>query len=123
MWREWRAVRLEIFKTEKGEEKMDTNRREFLKGTAWMGAAAVAAGCMSANSAPCCGAGGTMFGFAAKPFKKIRVGCVGLGSRGSGAVHRLANIPGVEVVALCDIEQYRVDRQQKWLKEIGRAHV
>ena len=96
---------------------MDTNRREFLKGTAWMGAAAVAAGCMSAKSAPCCGAGGTMFGFAAKPFKKIRVGCVGIGSRGSGAVHRLANIPGVEVVALCDIEQYRVDRQQKWLKD------
>ena len=96
---------------------MDTNRREFLKGTAWMGAAAIAAGCISAKSAPCCGAGGSMFGFAAKPLKKIRVGCVGIGSRGSGAVHRLASIPGVEVVALCDIEQKRVDIQQKWLKE------
>ena len=96
---------------------MDTNRRDFLKGTAWMGAAAIAAGCMSAKNAPCCGAGGSMFGFAAKPLKKIRVGCVGIGSRGSGAVHRLAIIPGVEVVALCDIEQKRVDVQQKWLKE------
>ena len=95
---------------------MDTNRREFLKGTAWMGAAAIAAGCISAKNAPCCGAGGSMFGFAAKPLKKIRVGCVGIGSRGSGAVHRLAIIPGVEVAALCDIEQYRVDAQQKWLK-------
>ena len=74
---------------------MDTNRRDFLKGTAWMGAAAIAAGCMSAKNAPCSGAGGSMFGFAAKPLKKIRVGCVGIGSRGSGAVHRLASIPGV----------------------------
>ena len=30
---------------------MDKTRREFLKGSAWMGAAAVAAGCMSASSA------------------------------------------------------------------------
>ena len=30
---------------------MDINRREFLKGTAWMGAAAVVAGCMSAKIA------------------------------------------------------------------------
>ena len=96
---------------------MDTNRRDFLKGTAWMGAAAIAAGCMSAKNAPCCGAGGSMFGFAATPLKKIRVGCVGIGSRGSGAVHRLADIPGVEIAALCDIEQYRVDAQQKWLKD------
>ena len=96
---------------------MDTNRRDFLKGTAWMGAAAIAAGCMSAKNAPCCGAGGSMFGFAAKPLKKIRVGCVGVGARGASAVHRLASIPGVEVVALCDIEQTRVDALQKWLKE------
>ena len=94
---------------------MDTNRREFLKGTAWMGAAAVAAGCMSAKNATCCGAGGSMFGFVAKPLKRIRVGVVGLGARGSGAVHRLASIPGVTVAALCDLEQYRVDTQQKWL--------
>lgn len=94
---------------------MESNRRDFLKGTAWMGAAAVAAGCMSAKSAPCFGAGGSMFGFAAKPIKNIRVGVVGLGSRGSGAVHRIALIPGVTVAALCDIEQYRVDEQQKWL--------
>ena len=99
---------------------MDTNRREFLKGTAWMGAAAIAAGCISAKNAPCCGEGGSMFGFVAKPLKRIRVGCVGLGARGSGAVHRLANIPGVEVVALCDVDQHRVDIQQKWLKAHGK---
>lgn len=99
---------------------MESNRREFLKGTAWMGAAAVAAGCMSAGNAPGFGAGGSMFGFCAKPLRKVRVGVVGIGARGSGAVHRIASIPGVTVAALCDLEQYRVDAQQKWLANSGK---
>ena len=41
---------------------MSMNRRDFLKGTAWMGAAAMAAGC--ANSLKFCGNGGMMQGFA-----------------------------------------------------------
>ena len=97
--------------------EMESNRREFLKGTAWMGAAAVAAGCVSAQKAPHCGAGGTMFGFVAKPLKKVRVGCVGLGARGRGAVHRLASIPGVEIAAFCDLRQVCIDEQQKFLKD------
>ena len=32
-----------------GKRDMNTNRRDFLKGTAWMGAAAVAAGCVSVS--------------------------------------------------------------------------
>ena len=52
---------------------METNRRDFLKGTAWMGAAAVAAGCMSAKQGPGFGVGGSMFGFVAKPMKKRQV--------------------------------------------------
>ena len=61
-----------------------------------------------------------MQGFAAPALKKVRVGCIGLGMRGPGAVHRLANIPGVEVVALCDIYKERVDAQQAWLKKNGK---
>ena len=96
---------------------MDRSRRDFLKGTAWMSAAALAAGCM--NGLKIGGAGGTMQGFAAAPLKKVRVGVVGIGSRGEGAVHRLAMIPGVEVAALCDIRPPRVDIAAKWLKESG----
>ena len=95
---------------------MKSNRREFLKGTAWMGAVAVAAGCMNANHGAGFGIGGSMFGFVAKPMKRIRVGIAGIGSRGRGAVHRLACIPGVEVAALCDVRQSAVDGEQKWLK-------
>ncbi|MCQ2389429.1 MAG: Gfo/Idh/MocA family oxidoreductase [Kiritimatiellae bacterium] len=98
---------------------MDTNRRDFLKGTAWMGAAAVAAGCMSDGAKLSLGAG-TMQGFAPKALKKIRVGVAGLGMRGPGAVHRLSAIPGVEVAALCDLHAERVAIQQKWLKDNGK---
>ena len=42
---------------------MSMNRRDFLKGTAWMGAAAMAASC--ANTLKFCGNGGMMNGFAA----------------------------------------------------------
>jgi predicted dehydrogenase len=58
--------------------------------------------------------------FADKPIKKLRVGFVGLGMRGPGAVHRIANIPGVEIVALCDLYKNRVDAQQKFLKDNGK---
>ncbi len=96
---------------------MDTNRREFLKGTAWMGAAAALSGCMSASKL--CGEG-KMTSFAAPALKTVRVGVVGLGMRGPGAVHRLAAIPGVEIAALCDLYPARVEKQQKFLKEKGK---
>ena len=90
---------------------MSMNRRDFLKGTAWMGAAAMAAGC--ANTIKFCGNGGMMQGFACAPLKKVRVGVVGIGGRGAGAVHRISMIPGVEVAALCDIRQPRIDAELK----------
>ncbi len=97
---------------------MNTNRRDFLKGTAWMGAAAALAGCAS-SAVKMCGAG-SMTTYADKPLKKVRVGVVGLGMRGPGAVHRLAAIPGVEVVALCDLYKGRVAAQQQFLKTNGK---
>ena len=74
------------------------NRREFIKGTAWMGAAALAGGCMTDGFSLC--GGGSMQGFACAPLKKVHVGLIGLGSRGMAAALRLPKIP-----------------------EIGRAHV
>ena len=97
---------------------MDVNRRDFLKGTAWMGATAALAGCVS-SAAKLVEAGG-MTAFSVAPIGKVRVGVVGLGMRGPGAVHRLAAIPGVEVAALCDLYPERVAAQQKWLAENGK---
>jgi predicted dehydrogenase len=73
-----------------------------------------------ANPFKLCLEGAPMQGFAAKPIKKVRVGVVGLGSRGGSAVNRISMIPGVEVAALCDIRQVRVEDKARWLKENGR---
>ncbi len=96
---------------------MGTNRRDFLKGTAWMGAVAAFSGCAATGEK--LGGAGRMSYYADKPIQKLRVGVVGLGMRGPGAVHRLSSIPGVEVQALCDLYKARVDRMQEHLKSKG----
>ena len=78
-----------MIETEKG-------RREFLKGTAWMGLAAVAAGCMGRGMKLTCGSGAPMQGWADKPMDVVRIGIVGFGHRGLAGARRLAVIPGAE---------------------------
>ena len=80
-----------------------------------MGAAAMAAGCQMNRFG--FGQGGQMqdYAFQGLKGKKIRVGFVGIGSRGSGAVHRVSMIPGVDIVALCDKNPDRVKENQAWL--------
>ena len=101
---------------------MDKSRREFLKGTAWMGVAAMAAGHLAAQAAenrPGCAAGAPMHGFRVAPMKRVRVGFIGVGARGTPAVKRIAQIPGCEVTAISDINPARLDAVQKWMKENG----
>ncbi|MCX4291786.1 MAG: Gfo/Idh/MocA family oxidoreductase [Odoribacter sp.] len=49
----------------------------------------------------------------------VRVGFIGLGMRGPGAVSRFTHIPGTKVVALCDIRPERVEAAQNILKKAG----
>ncbi len=49
----------------------------------------------------------------------VRVGFVGLGMRGSGAVPRYTYIPGVKIVALCDVVPENVEKAQKILEDRG----
>lgn len=51
--------------------------------------------------------------------KTVRVGFVGLGMRGPSAVADFALIPGVEIVALCDYEHDRAERQNATLRKHG----
>jgi len=60
-----------------------------------------------------------MCGYAAPKLDKVRVGFVGIGDRGSGAVRRMTYIEGVEITALCDIRQGAVDGAQKILADAG----
>ena len=98
---------------------MEANRREFLKGAAWMGAAAMAAGCMSDGRKICDSTGAPMHGFTVPPMKRVRVGIIGVGGRGIGAVQRIVQIPGCELTAMSDINPKMLDRAQNWLTEHG----
>lgn len=60
-----------------------------------------------------------MIGFAAEPIDTVRVGIIGLGMRGPGAVERLLNIEGAQIKALCDIEPDRCDSAQAMITRAG----
>ena len=98
---------------------MEQDRREFIKGTAWMAALAAASGsfsgCMTLG-----GGASPMSNFAVAPLKKIRVGVIGIGQRGTAAVQMISLIPGCEVVALCDLRPEAVEYAKNWLREKGK---
>ncbi|MGM9737168.1 MAG: Gfo/Idh/MocA family protein [Candidatus Cryptobacteroides sp.] len=58
----------------------------------------------------------SVIGLALPKMEVVRVGFVGLGMRGPGAVERFTYIPGTQVVALCDHEKERAEACQKYLK-------
>jgi len=55
----------------------------------------------------------------AEPIATVRVAFIGLGMRGPGAVKRMTYMPGVEIVALCDMEQKNTEKVNKMLEERG----
>ena len=61
----------------------------------------------------------SMLGFAAEPIPVVRVGFIGLGMRGPGAVQRYTHIEGIEIKGLCDLEQKNVDKCQGILERAG----
>lgn len=61
-----------------------------------------------------------MCGYAAPKIETVRIGFIGLGQRGPGAVERIRNIQGIEIKALCDIRPERVERTKNLL--VGTSH-
>ena len=59
----------------------------------------------------------SVLGLTTPKLEAVRVGFVGLGMRGPGAVERFTYIPGTQVVALCDYEEARADKCQELLKK------
>jgi hypothetical protein len=83
-----------------------------------MGAAATAGGCATnggrwfdfTEGAP-------MHGFAAPKIPHIRLGVVGMGSRGCGIVNRASKLPGITITAICDNVKEKVEKAQKFKAE------
>lgn len=53
------------------------------------------------------------------PIPTVRVAFIGLGMRGPGAVNRMTHIPGVEIVALCDVLEKNTKKVNEKLVERG----
>ena len=60
-----------------------------------------------------------MVAFAAPRLDTVRVGFIGLGMRGPGAVERFTHIPGTKIVALCDLRPECVAASQQLLTRAG----
>ncbi len=105
-------------------------RREFLKSTGLVGLGLFGAGSALAEDIQTLpleakyGASRVqtfnMSGFAAPKIETVRVGIVGLGQRGPGAVNRLSKIDGLEIKALCDLIPERAEKAKKSLE--GTPH-
>ncbi|RRB18042.1 Gfo/Idh/MocA family protein [Larkinella knui] len=60
-----------------------------------------------------------MSGYAAPKLDVVRVGIVGIGNRGMGAVERLNKLAGVDIKALCDLRAERVNLAKKEIEANG----
>lgn len=60
-----------------------------------------------------------VLGLTAPKIDTVRVGFIGLGSRGPGAVRRFTHVPGAKIVALCDIYAENVEKTQTILDKAG----
>ena len=111
---------------------MRPNRRKFLQQLA-IGSGAMAFGipALAKSEGPenesllnevSAGTGGQRFnmsGYAAPKIDKVKIGFIGLGMRGPGAVERMSFIEGVEIKALCDKLPERATAAQKSLSKKG----
>ena len=79
------------------------NRRHFLGTSGALLAGHVTARTLSARS----------------PNDTIGIGCIGVGNRGTVLLRNLLTVPGVRVVAICDIEPAHLERAQKLAGDAG----
>ena len=101
---------------------MSTNRRSFIRNIAIGASASVATAIPEQGYSSLIEktpAAFNMCGFAAPKIPIVRIGIVGLGQRGPGAVERMSFIEGVEIKALCDKYPDRVTKAQEILLKAG----
>ena len=85
-----------------------------------MAALLPATGCRTGNGGSSQGAGSVM-GLRAPALDEVRVGFIGVGKRGPGAVQRLSRIPKTKVVAICDVYEARAAKSAADVVAAGHA--
>ncbi len=110
---------------------MKQNRRNFLKASGLAGLGLAGAGVFDAHAntdkhhsdsdlkGKSYAQKFNMSGYAAPKLDTVRIGFVGLGNRGPGAVNRMSKIDGVNIKALCDIRPDKVNAVKKSLEGSG----
>jgi predicted dehydrogenase len=88
---------------------MYIDRRKFLKSSMGAGAGIL----VSASGLP-------LYAFSGET-KKVRLGIVGVGGRGTGMLKVALSIEGVEITAVCDIDEERVARAQRLVQRAGQS--
>jgi hypothetical protein len=96
------------------------SRREFLKAGAMAGIGTALAGLKLSSPAEAGGSGEARSQFKVAPIDPVRVGFIGVGGMGSAHVQNFLNIDGVQIKAICDIVEAKVERAQKWVVDAGQ---
>ncbi len=107
---------------------MKNNRREFIRRTGLAGLGLVGAGIVQTNAAELKKSeqkvksrqqSFNMCGYAAPAIPNLRVGFIGLGSRGPGHVMNMSFLEGTEIKGLCDLLPEEVDKVRKRIEYTG----
>lgn len=103
-------------KIKNSQKNNSINRRDFIKKSTLLGAGAALTGYCSTQkrdikTEPVVKK--------AAPIKTVRVGFVGVGGMGSAHCRNLLRIDGVEIKAVCDIVDSKVERIQRWCVDAG----
>ena len=61
-----------------------------------------------------------VIGLTAEPMDTVRIGIIGIGMRGRGAVYRMSRIEGTKIVAIADLLQENLAAGQERLAKAGR---
>jgi predicted dehydrogenase len=96
------------------------NRRDLVKWGA-IGAGGLMIRSMGAPAASAIGAEASMIDHADPPMDVVRVGFVGVGLMGTSHVENLLKIDGVEIRAVCDVVEAKVERAQQMAVDAGQA--
>ncbi|TVR73735.1 MAG: gfo/Idh/MocA family oxidoreductase [Marinilabiliales bacterium] len=106
---------------------MKTSRRDFIRLTGLAGAGLAGAGFAGCTDrqvqeAPFRMTHNQVFnmsGYAAPRLETVRVGLIGVGSRGFGALRRHVRIEGLQITALADLDPARVNRGREFVRDHG----